>query len=405
MTFPTQISAYTPVLPQIQGEIPGDLRDMAIELGQTSARLAGRVPPGTQEGIIDLLRAVNSYYSNLIEGHHTRLADAERALRNDYDTDDERRLLQIEAVAHIHTEQALEQRLREEPDLDVCSPEFIRWLHAHFYAQMPEEFRVVTSKSGRTRNVVPGEFRDEEVEVGRHLPPRHDSIAQFLQHFQKSYRLDRLHGDTRFIAAAASHHRLAWIHPFFDGNGRTTRLFSHAYFSRIADGYRLWSISRGLARRRSDYMGMLAAADAPRRNDLDGRGSLSAEGLAGFCRFFLEVGIDQATFMDDLLSLDKLRSRIENYAERRSRGLIPGQEPVRKEAVALLVEAGMRGYVARGEVQKITGLGERVARSMASDLLEKNLLISSSHKAPLRLAFSSQTAEYYLPSLYTGEVA
>lgn len=404
MTFPTQITAYTPTLPQLQGEIPGDLRDMAIELGQASARLAGRVPAGTQEGIIELLRSVNSYYSNLIEGHHTRLADAERALRNDYDADDDKRFLQMEAVAHIHTEQALEQRLQEEPALDVTSPAFIRWLHAHFYEQMPEEFRVVTSESGRKRKVVPGEFRDEEVEVGRHLPPRHDSIARFLQHFQQSYRLDWQHGDTKFIAAAASHQRLAWIHPFLDGNGRTARLFSHAYFSRIAGGYRLWSISRGLARRRSDYMAMLAAADAPRRNDLDGRGSLSAVGLANFCRFFLGVGIDQATFMDDLLRLDKLRARIEDYAERRSRGLIPQQEPIRKEAITLLVEIGMRGHVARGEVQKITGLGERVARSLVSDLLKKNLLLSPTHKAPLRLAFSSETTEYYLPSLYTGEI-
>jgi Fic family protein len=267
---------------------------------------------------------------------------------------------------------------------------------------MPEQFRVVTSDSGRKRKVIPGEFRDEEVEVGRHRPPRHDSINRFLQHFQQSCRLDRQHGDTKFIAAAASHQRLAWIHPFLDGNGRTARLFSHAYFSRIADGYRLWSISRGMALRRSDYMAMLAAADAPRRNDLDGRGSLSAEALANFCRFFFEVCIDQATFMDDLLRLDKLRPRIEDYAERRSRSLIPQQEPIRKEAVALLVEVGMRGHVARGEVQKITGLGERAARRMVSDLLKMNLLLSPSNKDALRLAFTSETTEYYLPSLYTG---
>jgi Fic family protein len=117
MSFPTQITAYTPTLPQIQGEIPGDLREMANEIGQASARLEGRVPPGTQEGVIELLRSVNSHYSNLIEGHHTSLADAERALRNDYDADDDKRFLQLEAVAHIHTEQALEQRLQEEPDL------------------------------------------------------------------------------------------------------------------------------------------------------------------------------------------------------------------------------------------------------------------------------------------------
>lgn len=404
MIFPSDISAYTPILPVVSGEIAADLRDMAIELSTASARLAARVAPGSQEGIIELLRSVNSYYSNLIEGHHTRLADAERALRHEYDADDKKRGLQMEAVAHIHTERALEQRLIDEPGLDVTSPEFIQWLHRHFYDQMPPEFRIVTSEAGRTREVIPGKWRDEEVVVGHHHPPVAASLTRFLAHFQQSYRLDRLHGDTKFIAAAASHHRLTWIHPFFDGNGRTARLFSLAYFSRIADGYRMWSIARGLARRRDRYMAALATADAPRRNDLDGRGVLSAESLADFCRFFLDTAIDQARFMDDLLRLDKLRARIKDYAERRAKGLIPGAESIRSEAVPLLVEVGMRGEIARGEVMAITGLGERVARELTSKLIEARLLISGTHRAPLRLAFTAETTEFYLPSLYTGDI-
>lgn len=404
MPFPTDVSAYTPVLPMVSGKIPGDLRDMAVELSAASARLAARVPRGTQEGIISLLRSVNSYYSNLIEGHHTRLADVEKALRQEYAPDDEKRCLQMEAVAHIRTEEALEQRLADEPDLDVTSAEFIQWLHEHFYEQMPDEFRVVTSKDGREREVVPGVLRDEEVTVGRHYPPLAEAVPKFLEHFQKSYRSDWHHGDGKFIAAAASHQRLAWIHPFFDGNGRTARLFSHAYFSRFLDGYRMWSISRGLARRRDQYMSALAGADMPRRNDLDGRGVLSAEGLANFCRFFLETAIDQAKFMDELLQLEKLRNRIQDYGERRAKGLLPDVEPIRPEAVPLLVEAGMRGAIPRGEVQTITGFGERAARNISSDLIKAGLLVSDSHRAPLKLVFNSETTEFYLPRLYTGDI-
>lgn len=404
MTFPTDIGAYTPMFPAIAGEIPGDLRDLAVELAAASARLAGRVPAGSQEGLIGLLRSVNSYYSNLIEGHHTRLADAERALRQEYDNDEKKRALQMEAVAHIRTEEALERRLEEEPELDVTSPEFIQWLHQHFYEQIPGELRVVTSEAGREREVVPGELRDEEVIVGIHHPPQATSLNKFMQHFQKSYRLDWQHGDSKFIAAAASHHRLAWIHPFFDGNGRTARLFSHAYFSRFLDGYRMWSISRGLARNRDEYMKQLALADLSRRNDLDGRGSLSAEGLESFCRFFLETAIDQARFMDELLQLEKLRARIQDYAERRSRGLLAGVDPIKPEAIPVMVEIGQRGEIARGEVQHLTGLGERAARKITADLIEKRLLTSTSHRAPLRLAFTAETAEFYLPQLYTGEM-
>ena len=132
MVFPTNIAAYTPVMPVVRGELPGELRDLAVELSAASARLAGRVPAGTQEGLVSLLRSVNSYYSNLIEGHHTRLADAERALRSEYDADDKKRALQLEAVAHIRTEEALERRLLEDPGLDVTSSQFLCWLlHQH----------------------------------------------------------------------------------------------------------------------------------------------------------------------------------------------------------------------------------------------------------------------------------
>jgi Fic family protein len=79
-----------------------------------------------------------------------------------------------------------------------------------------------------------------------------------------------------------------WIHPFLDGNGRVTRLYTDACFHKLPlSGYGLWNISRGLARRRDDYMSALTQGDAPRRNDLDGRGNLSNEGLVKFCDFFL----------------------------------------------------------------------------------------------------------------------
>ncbi|MGI4742086.1 MAG: Fic family protein [Janthinobacterium lividum] len=50
----------------------------------------------------------------------------------------------------------------------------------------------------------------------------------------------------RIVAIGAAHHRLAWLHPFLDGNGRVMRLFSDAAF--LAEGLDaggLWSMSRG----------------------------------------------------------------------------------------------------------------------------------------------------------------
>jgi len=141
------------------------------------------------------------------------------------------------------------------------------------------------------------------------VPPDARSLDRFLTRFADVYAPERHRGQVRLIAAA-SHHRLAWIHPFLDGNGRVTRFFTDAYLGAGGTvGHGLWSASRGLARNRAEYLDRLAAADAPRRNDYDGRGNLSLAGLADFCRFFLQTCIDQARFMGGMLATDDLHNR------------------------------------------------------------------------------------------------
>ncbi len=83
-------------------------------------------------------------------------------------------------------------------------------------------------------------------------------------------------------------------------------------------GYGLWNVSRGLARRRDDYRAFLAAADLQCENDLDGRGNLSDRTLTEFCRFFLEICLDQAEYMNNLLSLDNFLERLEKYVALRN---------------------------------------------------------------------------------------
>jgi Fic family protein len=179
--------------------------------------------------------------------------------------------------------------------------------------------------------------------VGYHEPPPQESLKSFLQRFAEFYAPEQHHGALKLVAAAAAHHRLMWIHPFLDGNGRVARLFIEAYLHRIpVHGFGLLSVSRGLARRNVDYKSARSRADARRRNDLDGRGNLSNEGLIAFCGFFLEVCLDQVNYMGDLLRLEELAERIRQYIALRVSGLIPGpagEKGLRKEASRMLLEA------------------------------------------------------------------
>jgi hypothetical protein len=83
----------------------------------------------------------------------------------------------------------------------------------------------------------------------------------------------------------------------------------------VLDTGAVWSVARGLARNVQQYKSLLANCDLPRRNDLDGRGTLSEEPLAAFTRFFLTVCIDQVSFVEGLMQPDRLRARILLWAE------------------------------------------------------------------------------------------
>jgi Fic family protein len=391
----------------------GVLSDMATEVLQKSAALGGGLHPITSRAVVGLLRIINSYYSNLIEGNSTHPVDIERAMQGDYEVDVTKRALQLESRAHISVQDTLFRTLSDEPHENVVDVEFILKLHYGFYELLPEDLRLiddpVAPPSGGKLEIIPGALRERDVEVGRHLAPKHQAIRQFLQRFSQFYDPARFHGDTKLVAAAAAHHRLAWIHPFLDGNGRVTRLFTDAYLTRIGvDGYGLWNVSRGLARSKSEYMKFLAVADSHRKGDLDGRGNLSNKGLIEFCEYFLATCTDQIAFMQKLLQLDGMRERLNGYVELRNAKMIPGPSPEHKglnrEASYLLQEAFTRGEFARGEAKRISGVSERMARSILKQLTDEGLLVSDTPKGAVRLGIPVTVASYWLPMLYPEQI-
>src|ERR1700735_1687551 len=78
-----------------------EITDLALELSQKAAGFRRSLPPSLLTSLADLVRAMNCYYSNLIEGHDTHPVDIERTLKNNYSQDARKRDLQLEAKAHI----------------------------------------------------------------------------------------------------------------------------------------------------------------------------------------------------------------------------------------------------------------------------------------------------------------
>jgi Fic family protein len=175
---------------------------------------------------------------------------------------------------------------------------------------------------------------------------------------------------------------------------------SHAILLDELETGAVWSIARGLARNVEAYKGHLANCDMARRNDLDGRGTLSEEALADFTRFFLITCIDQVTFMESLVQPDRLRARILMWAEEETRlGALP------PKANAILEAVLYRGQLPRGEAEMVVGTGERQARRIVSTLVDKGVLVSENSRAPLRLVFPASLAGRWMPGLFLDQVA
>lgn len=367
------------------------LTDMAVELAARSAGFRRSLPLGIVTALADLVRSMNCYYSNLIEGHDTHPIEIEKALKNEYSNDAKKRNLQHEAIAHIEVQRWIDNGgLRGA----ATTSRGILEIHRRFCAELPEELLWVENAETHERlRVVPGELRHSDIRVGRHVPISPGAVPRFLERFENVY--SRLGRTESILAAGAAHHRLAWIHLFLDGNGRVMRLMSHATLLETLDTGALWSVARGLARKVETYREFLANCDRERPNDLDGRGPLSEEALVEFTRFFLDTCLDQIAFMEALVQPEGLRNRIVRWAETQVEAKV-----LTAKSSNVLEAVLYRGELTRGEIAEILHTGVRQAQRIVAELVKAGVLVSDDTRAPLRIAFPATLAAEWMPGLF-----
>jgi Fic family protein len=371
----------------------GPLLERAHDLRREADRLAGLCQSGALDGLRRLLRAMNSYYSNKIEGQQTLPLEIEQALRNDYSDDADKARRQRLAVAHMATEAQLESQWAAWSLQEIWSPQMVRDIHQDLFARLPESDRVLPEGDV----LQPGQLRDRDVSVGIHAAPSHRALERMLARWSSFYGGVR-RGELQIVAAAASHHRLAWIHPFRDGNGRVARLHTHLVFGRLELTNGLWSPLRGFARTHETYYARLAQGDEPRAGDLDGRGNLSEQALIGWIDYVLVLCLDQVRFMTAQLRLDQMKDRIEACLAYEERVVKQG---VRSEALrALHYLFATQGALERSDFKAMLGLGDRLATAQVSALIQRGLLLSDSPYGKLRFGVPQHALRFYFPNLW-----
>lgn len=389
-----QPSQMEPLLP---GEHAlGPLLEQAHELQGAAYKLGGFYAPDALRDLRTLLRAMSSYYTNKIEGQHTLPLEIAQALRGDFSNDADKARRQRLAIAHMACEQQLETRWTAWTAAEVWAPQMVADIHQDLFARLPVADRLMDGGDV----LQPGAWRERDVSVGRHAAPAFTAVVPMLARWGSYYGGVR-RGELQVLAALAAHQRLAWIHPFRDGNGRVARLHTHLVLGKLGLTNGLWSPLRGFARTQVAYYEQLAAADEPRAGDLDGRGNLTEKGLIGWISYALQTCLDQVQFMDKALRLDTMRDRMA--------ACLAFEENVVKQGVRTESLRGLHYLFAtqseleRSEFKALLsagGLGERLGTAQVSALLKRGLLATDSPHGKLRLGVPQHALRFYFPNLW-----
>jgi len=389
---------FEPLMPA--PAVLGPLLERASDLTRAATALGVTAGRPSQSEIGALLRSMNSYYSNRLEGEHTRPSDIERALQQDFSDNADLARKQRLAVAHIRTEQHCEELLAQRRGAEggdavrwLYSAQALQQLHLELFRDLPEADLSLADGSVMR----PGELRTRPVAVGRHEAPTAESMPRFIERWAEVYGRER-RGEASIVALAAAHHRLAWIHPFLDGNGRVARLHTHLLLHGWGFTNGMWSPLRGFARTEERYKALLQAADEHRRGDLDGRGNLSQQALVDWIDYTLGICIDQVEFMAQMLNIQGMRGRIEAALAFEASAIKSGVRPEAINALHYLFATQLE--LSRADFKSMLGLGDRVATEAVSALLRRGFLATDSAYGKLRFAVPHHALRFYFPALW-----
>ncbi|EOF7683782.1 Fic family protein [Pseudomonas aeruginosa] len=374
---------------------PDDVLELADSLPFLAGQLSGLAAPETAKRLGKLMRLTNSYYSNLIEGQYTEPAELSTRIKRR-----EAKQLGLLAVEHIEAQGALERLMAQQKAsinwIDMFSLHLVKSIHRRLFKGAREDALRVSED----RLMTPGQLRDEpqqNVMVGGHYAPAWESVTPMLQRLQHVYG-GMKDPRSQLLASLASHHRLAYVHPFEDGNGRVVRMITHLQLVKLGIASPLWSISRGLARKQDEYYARLKAADQPRRGDLDGRGQLTQAGLIEFVRFMLGVCKDQMEYTRDALSMQALRDRLETIVRYERRFTDAGVKPEAARALHLLI---IQGVVSRADFKVYLGLHDKTAANQLKELIGLGVVEAPSPKSrELYPGFPVWFAQLVFPDLH-----
>jgi len=393
----------TPVIPSTNEiKLDNELLKKAETVIIESAKLTGGYNKHFINAIKDLLKITNSYYSNRIESEGTHPIDIEKAMKKEFSNNEKKKNLQQLSLIHIKIEEYLENKALEEKE-KLYFLDTILDIHKRFYSKVEMAYALKIKHDDLEIDMVPGELRKSFVKIGSHIAPNPDDLITIFNEFEILYNQCKFKSQTiKLIYALCSHHRLVYIHPFYDGNGRISRLYLDYLFQKLGlEGYGLWNLSRGLARNVDEYKKALSIADEPYRGAYDdGRGNLSLKALKQFLDFMLDTAFDQIKYMSSVIKIDLIATRMSNYVEFSQKNMYENIKPLPKHSQKIFEALLLYGEIPRNSVKDILNVSKPTAIKIVKELEVRGYINSAEPKSPIRIRFNSHFASEVIPEIF-----
>ena len=343
--------------------------DLLMRISNALGSIRGaRVLPAVADQLRASARAGTVHYSNLIEGNELPFVEAERAARGELPSDTKAK---IELVNYVAALDLIYERLAA-GGVELM-PKFLKELHGTAMKGLGRE-----DSNFKPRHEAA--WRDGDAFVVDHIsrkvihegpPPERvpelmDDMFEWLQ-----TKLAADQEQPAFVLAGVMHYGITEIHPFADGNGRTSRLFQTALLM-AADALpgRMFSFERYYAEDRGAYY---AALRSVRERTLN-----MEAWLEYFLRGLAEEYERVAATVTDLASLLTVSGSGEPLR------LTGGQE----RALASLRLEGRREFT-RLQYQEAARVGRTSAIEEIGQLVHHGVLLARSSGPATRYAFAS----------------
>ena len=303
------------------------------------------------------------------------------------------------SISHINVQKYIEENCKF-GSKNPFEKSFILEVHKMFYTQDGMDSFLKIEDGDSIEIMIPGIQRHRDVAVGDHIAPKFDEVNHLFNLYESQYKQAFIEPQwKKLIYALSSHHRLSYIHPFLDGNGRVSRLMLDGALNFYnIEGYGLWNISRGLAKNHNEYNKYLRHADTPRMSDTDGRGSLSSKCLEEYLFYMMNTALEQINYMNSCLKLDTLGNRIRVYSNKVNSKMFD-ITPLPDKSELIFNELLICGEIKRGDIGGIIGKGRTTAVKVVNELLKRDFLYSKDSKDTLKLKINAHFGSQILPNL------